>query len=231
MDMQDGQGGFCLRPVCHPLFLMLFFVFGFFAVCACAQENESHRALDRWLDQQSAIRTLSASFEEIRSLKGLKEPLRSYGKMWYQAPGKFRWQLGEPPRSILLRDGERVQWVDMKKMRMRDVSKGMGEGGIGFVPVLLGREEFYRRFEVASIKKEGKNYQVEARPTSKRLSAGMERLVFAFGEGKEDLNFFEIWFRDGSMVRNAFSNIVRDKPIPESVFRIDLKEFHHETQP
>ncbi|MEI6916348.1 MAG: outer membrane lipoprotein carrier protein LolA, partial [Armatimonadota bacterium] len=51
---------------------------------------------------QRSIHTLSADFTQSRSLKTLRDPIISHGKLWIQTKQFFRWELGTPPKTIVI---------------------------------------------------------------------------------------------------------------------------------
>ena len=48
-------------------------------------------------------RTEDATVVQTRTLKALTEPLTASGRVWFAAPDRFRWELGDPPKTIALR--------------------------------------------------------------------------------------------------------------------------------
>ena len=60
-------------------------------------------ALGAWLSSQTNIQTWSATVVQTRTLKALTEPLTASGRVWFAAPDRFRWELGDPPKTIALR--------------------------------------------------------------------------------------------------------------------------------
>ena len=60
---------------------------------------------DKWYAVQTNLQSWSASFTQTRALKVLTQPLVSTGKVWV-APGRFRWELGDPIRTLAVREPE-----------------------------------------------------------------------------------------------------------------------------
>src|SRR6266487_27235 len=59
--------------------------------------------LGAWLNSQTNIRTWSAEVIQTRALKSLAQPLTATGHVWFAAPNRFRWELGDPPQTIAVR--------------------------------------------------------------------------------------------------------------------------------
>src|SRR6266478_607873 len=59
--------------------------------------------LGAWLNSQTNIQTWSAELIQTRALKSLAQPLTATGHVWFAAPNRFRWELGNPAQTIALR--------------------------------------------------------------------------------------------------------------------------------
>ena len=63
--------------------------------------------LKKWVTRQAEVRTVQADFIQKRSFHALRDPLATPGRLWYSAAGQgFRWELGDPPKTIVLRKGD-----------------------------------------------------------------------------------------------------------------------------
>src|SRR5262249_54074197 len=61
-----------------------------------------------WLAAQTNIHTWSAAFRQTRTFKALTQPLLSEGHVWFNAPQRFRWELGEPAQTIAVRQTDQM---------------------------------------------------------------------------------------------------------------------------
>ena len=57
---------------------------------------------DRWMEVQTNLQSWNGDFTQTRSLKVLAQPLVATGKVWV-TPDEFRWDLGNPVQSVVLR--------------------------------------------------------------------------------------------------------------------------------
>src|SRR5688572_722943 len=64
--------------------------------------------LTNWLAAQSTLKTWTADFTQTRTLKVLKQPQKSAGHLIFAAPNNFRWQLGDPARTIAIRNSNEM---------------------------------------------------------------------------------------------------------------------------
>ena len=76
--------------------------------------DSSEEFLNAWLAQQSQVKTWSADVVQIRKLKSLVRPLKSRGQVWFKQPNQFRWQLGDPPRTIAVRKEEELLMLERR---------------------------------------------------------------------------------------------------------------------
>src|SRR5438128_2520153 len=64
--------------------------------------------LTQWLNAQTNIQTWEAEVTQTRTLKTLAQPLVSYGHVWFAAPNRFRWEIGNPAQTIAVRLPEQM---------------------------------------------------------------------------------------------------------------------------
>src|SRR5436190_174385 len=74
--------------------------------------------LGAWLNSQTNIQTWSAEVIQTRALKSLTQPLTASGHVWFAAPNRFRWELGNPPQTIALRQPEQMLVIYPKLKRV-----------------------------------------------------------------------------------------------------------------
>ena len=80
------------------------------ALCVAATVSRgagSDAQVNRWFEVQTNLQSWSAGFTQTRSLKVLSQPLVSTGKVWV-TPGEFRWELGQPVQTIVLRQPDQL---------------------------------------------------------------------------------------------------------------------------
>src|SRR5580658_6146223 len=62
---------------------------------------------NQWFAAQTNVQNWSADFTQTRSLVALAQPLTSLGKVWVK-PGEFRWELGQPAQTIVVRNPDEM---------------------------------------------------------------------------------------------------------------------------
>jgi outer membrane lipoprotein-sorting protein len=62
-----------------------------------------------WLAAQKNAPDMRVEFTIIKTMPALKEPVKSGGRFWNYANGRFRWETGKPATSVLVYDGVTLQ--------------------------------------------------------------------------------------------------------------------------
>jgi len=199
------------------------------AVSDCAAEALDVRPIKRWMAQQGAVRTLSADFVQTRSFRALKSPLANKGRMWLSAPGKMRWELGDPAKAIALKTEEGFFLIEPAKRRAEKFSgdqleKQSGMRGMAMMEFPMARDfaEFERTFEVLSLTSAGDRCDVALLPRDQQARKMMKRIALAFRPATGELIEFEMEFKDGSKLRNEFLNVQTNGKIDPAVFDYDF---------
>lgn len=64
--------------------------------------------MQAWMAAQKDIGNIKVAFQQTRTTPALKEPVRTSGRFWRMADGRFRLELGAPAASTLIFDKESV---------------------------------------------------------------------------------------------------------------------------
>ena len=62
---------------------------------------------EKWAADQKTAGDIHVTFQQVRTTPALKEPARSEGRFWKMQDGRFRWELGSPPTTIMIFNGEK----------------------------------------------------------------------------------------------------------------------------
>src|ERR1700744_4998343 len=71
-----------------------------------ARAADTNAVLDGWVAAQKSVRNISADLTQTRTLKTLVQPLIAHGHLWFEPPNQFHWELGHPPSTVALRNGD-----------------------------------------------------------------------------------------------------------------------------
>ena len=112
-----------------------------------------------WLNAQKEVRAVEASFSQERKLRTLRRVLKSEGKLWFIAPDRFRWEVGDPAKMVALQSGDgKVTVIEPRKKRAKvydpanpehaEMVQRLGLMKPGFGG---GAEKFKEQFEVKKV--------------------------------------------------------------------------------
>ena len=188
--------------------------------------------LKQWITRQKEVRTVQADFMQTRSFRALKDPLTSPGRIYFRAPHAFRWEVGDPAKTIVLRQGDTAYLIQPARKRAERFSAtALGTpGGANPLPLLNfpladSFEDFNRQFEVRAIGVEGTRCHVELLPRDAQSQKFLDGLRLDFDTGTGYLIAFEVRTHDGSTLRNDFSNVRFNEKVPP-VFDYDFTDYN-----
>jgi len=188
--------------------------------------------LKQWIAKQKDVRSISADFTQTRSLHTLRSPLTTTGRLWFLAPDWFRWEVGDPPKTIVIGTPKGVTVIQPGKKRavrkppatagaMSDSSpmaflRFPGEGSL---------EDFQRHVQILGIEATGDACHLELLPRDAEATRALAAVKLDFDIGTGHWIRLEIVTRDGSSIRNDFRNVRVNPPLDKALFDYDLKGF------
>jgi len=185
--------------------------------------------LREWIERQAGIRSLHADFEQTRRLPALRIPLKTTGTVWIDARGSFRWQVGDPPEVLAIRNKDGLLLIDPKKKRARILNEDSAAGPLRFdaiaLPFAKSHADFEKRFEVLSLQERGELVETVLAPRDSRLAAGVKSLRVVFQRSTGIVQMFELNLRDGSQISTAMTRVETNPRLPDGVFEFDLTGF------
>lgn len=181
--------------------------------------------LRKWFTRQDEVRTIAADFSQTRALRVLRDPVAVPGRMWFVAPSSLRWELGSPAKTIVVRKGEDILFIEPGKKRAERQSAaqiGKKMGGMMRFPLADDFAGFQRQFQVLALSSEGKRCHVEMAPRDPQVRKFLALMKLNFDTVTAHLLGFEMAMRDGSSMRNDFSNVRVNQKIDRGIFDYDL---------
>jgi outer membrane lipoprotein-sorting protein len=197
---------------------------GFF----CAQSSRADDItpmLDSWFAAQQQIHTWSADFIQTRTLKTLTQPLVGRGHVSFAVPNDFRWELGQPPRTIALRhdDNMYVIYPHLKRAELYPMGADSPAQLRAALSLLQAgfprsRDEFNSQYNVLSLAQTNGNWVFTLQPKSSAARQMMSQLELGLSTNNFSLTSTRLVFADGSSLRNDFTNIVLNPPLNNKLF-------------
>src|SRR5580692_4413096 len=114
------------------------------AVATFAGAQDTNALFEKWLMVQTNMQSWTGDFTQTRSLKVLAQPLVTTGKVWVR-PGEFRWELGQPVQTIVLRQPSQLlimypQLKRVEKYSLDGVPPGPLKDALSLLDATLPRD-------------------------------------------------------------------------------------------
>lgn len=181
---------------------------------------------DEYLDglarSLAEVKSLAASFEQVKTLKLFTRPVKSRGRLLFERPDRLRWEIREPFHSLLVVDGDKVakfEWVDGER---RQLSLGRAADPI---LIAIGR---LRRWLTGEFDDEAYEITVRAEPERKIVlvprDEALRRSVAAleFFPAPDGKSMRKVVVREpgGDVTVISFSEIRIDPDFPDGTFSV-----------
>lgn len=197
---------------------------------AIAAEDDAQ--LDEWLANQVTIKTWTADVVQTRKIKALLRPLESRGQVWFVQPNQFRWQLGDPPRTIAVRTQQELMIAYPKLKQLErypfdNITDPAMQQALALLEVGFPSdpERFHARYELLSVTTSGETRTFELQPKDKQARRLLVKVRMDVSSSDLTLLATELEFPDGSTMRNAFSEHRLNVELDASLFQIDAGEY------
>ncbi len=186
---------------------------------------DTNELISAWLATRTNVHTWSAGVLQTRTLKSLAHPLTAQGRVWFQAPDRFRWELGAPPRTIAIRQPDRLLLLYPLLKRAEVYPLGPNASGpwrdsLSLLEAGFPRDaaELRRQFQILSVESDGDQFSVALQPRSEAARRWMPRVEVTVATNDYALRATELWFADGSRMRNDFTNAAMNPLIEAASF-------------
>lgn len=209
-----------------------------FSLTARAEDAKARELVKQWIEQGAKAKSLEIDFVQERRLRALRVPLTKPGKIWFQRPESFRWQIGEPPAMIAVRkSGGELRVLDAKEKSLRvwtaeelaiEAGNGKGHGfamaGSGF-PASI--ESFEQMFEIDGAKETATPgvWDIQLDLRDRKAGIFVKEIIFTVVPADGSLKKFDINMRDGSTTTTRVITAKKNDTIPAAIFKPDESGF------
>ena len=135
--------------------------------------------LERIREKRAAAPSMQADFQEQRKIHLLDEPINSSGKIWFQAPNKFRVERKGNAPSITVSDGQQL-WIyypNFKSAERYSLAKRSPlDAAISAITTALNLENVEHTFHITGEKSE-KGYDLELTPRNPSMKRIFQKLL------------------------------------------------------
>jgi outer membrane lipoprotein-sorting protein len=221
---------FCshLAAARRPLTLAVPLVVGLALLVASSARSlaaDTNSIIAGWLDSQTNLTTWSADVIQTRTLSSLVHPLTATGQVWFASPNLFRWELGSPPRTIAVRQPDRMLIIYPRLNRVElfpldNHATGPWRDALALIEAGFPRSaaELADRFRLLSVESSSNSHQITLQPVTPSARRLMPRISVFLTPDPLMLQATEIEFADGSLMRNEFTNAVHNPVIDPALF-------------
>lgn len=186
--------------------------------------------LREWFESQGEVRSVRATFVQERRLRTLKRPIRDTGRLWFEAPWRFRWELGSPVRMLAVQSTEHeVTVVEPRRKRatildLHDPANRERFDRLGFLRpgATQDPDEFEKAFTLRRLVRAGDVIECELGFRDRRLAAAVLKVTMRIDVARDRFDEFAIHFRDQSTISVRFEQVERNVTIEPDIFRVDL---------
>ena len=134
--------------------------------------------LDRIREKRAAAPQVQANFQEEKTLRMMNKPVVTSGRMWFQAPNKFRREVKGNSPSITVSNGKQL-WIYYPKFQSAEqytLGKGSPlEAGIAAITASLNLQGVEEKYNITGAR-EGNAYVLQLTPKA----AAMKKMVQQF---------------------------------------------------
>jgi outer membrane lipoprotein-sorting protein len=174
--------------------------------------------LARVREKRAAAPQLQADFQEEKDVHLLNKPISSSGKVWFQAPNKFRREVKGNSPSITVSDGQQL-WIYYPKFQSAEhYSLGKRsplDAGIAAITAALNLQNIEATYHITAVKK-GKGYELELVPRSPSMKRLLQRFKITINDQLQ-VERTEMLQPNGDRIVTTYANETR-APIPGSTF-------------
>ena len=193
-----------------------------------AHAADNNAQVSKWFEVQTNLHSWSADFTQTRSLKVLTQPLVSTGRVWV-TPGEFRWELGQPVQTIVLRQPDQLLIIyprlkQAEKYSLGGVPTGPIKDALALLDASLPRDRatMEKNFRLLSATETNSILQMTLQPRSDSARKFIGEIVIGFHTNDFTIAATEMKFADGSSLRNDFANVVLNRTIDPAMFEARL---------
>jgi outer membrane lipoprotein carrier protein len=211
--------------------LLAFALVALFGEHFCLRAAEANFTLAAWFNAQTNIQTWTADFIQTRTLKSLTQPLTAAGHVWFAAPNRFRWELGNPAQTIAVRQPEQMLVIYPRLKRaerypLTGDQPGPWRDALALLEASFPRSkaEMESRFRILSQVSTNEIFELTLQPKSFAARRMMPQIKIAFATNDFSLRATELQFADGSTMRNDFQNPKLNEQFGETPFMPKLED-------
>ncbi len=109
-----------------------------FLVSGSLVAEEVPAFLDRWAAAEATAGNMRVEFQQEVKNPALKQAVKSEGTLWRFADGTFRWELGKPARTVMIKNGPSLRTWDSADGQWKTLAEDDRRFRL-WLPLLMGK--------------------------------------------------------------------------------------------
>jgi outer membrane lipoprotein-sorting protein len=162
---------------------------------------------EKWAADQKNVGDIQVTFQQTRTTPVLKEPAKSEGRFWKMQDGRFRWELGSPPSTIMIFNGEKALLKEGKDAAWQELSPD-DRRARSWIKFLSGREmdtaSLTANFSVKVTQQEAKFATITLVPKPLLVKKHLKQIDMQIEPGGRRMYLLRIIQGDGSTLSMTF---------------------------
>jgi outer membrane lipoprotein-sorting protein len=194
-----------------------------------AAEDSADEVLSSWLARQAEIQSWTADVVQTRRLESLVRPLTANGRVWFRQPNRFRWQLGDPPKTIAVRTEDALVILYPRLQQAERYALGAEldpawQQALALLEVGFPQdpELFRAAYGLMAGERIESGWRLELQPADADARRLLERIRLELSADDLTLLATELVFPDGSTMRNDFSEHRLDVELEDALFEAEI---------
>ncbi len=181
--------------------------------------NDVKALLARIREKRAGAPQVHADFKEEKTIRMMNKPVTSSGKVWFQAPNKFKREVTGNSPSVTVSDGQTL-WIYYPKFQSAErYSLGKRsplDAGIAAITASLNLEGVEQTYHITGAH-EGNSNTLELLPRAPSMKRLLQRFIIHFNEALQ-VERTEMLQPNGDKIITIYSNESR-APIDPATFQ------------
>lgn len=174
--------------------------------------------LGRIKEKRAGAPQIHADFQEEKAIKMMNKPVVSAGKVWFQAPNKFRREVKGNSPSVTVSDGQQL-WIYYPKFQSAEHytlgKRSPLDAGIAAITASLNLEGVEQTYNITGAR-EGNGYVLQLAPRSPSMKKMLQQFEIRLNEALQ-VERTEMLQPNGDRIVTIYSNESR-APIDPATF-------------
>ena len=163
--------------------------------------------LGRIREKRAAAPQVQADFQEEKMMKMMNKPVATSGKVWFQAPNKFRREVRGNTPSVTVSDGQQL-WIHYPKFQSAEKyvlgKRSPLDAGIAAITASLNLEGVEDTYNITA-SREGNGYLLQLAPRTASLKKMLQNFTIHFNEALQ-VERTEMFQTNGDRIVTRYSN-------------------------